>query len=245
VTPTGLALELPGDWTSARLLVRILYTIGSDWELTEAGLVHQETGDACRIVMRGPDGGLVGRYRSWEDPAYPSFMDEDFEGLSDHKALVELTPGPGMVEREAAQALLRCGAALIDAGARAVALPSCGLAHSSDRWQQLARLADSDPGGPTEATALLRAFVRPAVREGSDWRTVGLAGLGHRDVVVDGEIDETYAFEMQQALAHRLLAGPGLSGDEVLQAGQQGPRVRVLASTDASNTHGIWRLERV
>lgn len=244
MNPTGLALELPGDWTSARLLVRILYTIGSDWELTEVGLVHQERGEACQIRMRGPDGDLVRRYRSWEDPAYPSFMDEDFDGLGDHKAVLELTPGEGLVERAAARALLRCGAALVDAGARAVALPASGLAHSADRWQQLSRLADSDPGGPAEATALLRAFVRPAVRDGGDWCTVGLADLGQREVVVEGGIDETYAFEMQQALAHRLLMGPALSGDEVLQAGPQGPRVRVLPTSEAADGLGVWRLVR-
>lgn len=239
----SLALELPGDWSSARLLVRILYTIGSDWELTEVGLVHRERGDACKILMRGQDAGLQRRYRRWEDPAYPSFMEEDYEGLDDHKAVLELTPGAGLVKREAALALLRCGAALVDAGARAVALPGSQLAHSADRWQQLARLADTDPGGPAEGTAILRAFVRLAVRGGEAWHTRGLAELGFRDIVVAGGIDETYAFEMQQALAHRLLTGPGLSGDEVLQAGQQGPRVRVRSGQDDTTTRTVWHLE--
>ena len=237
-----LALELPGDWTSARLLVRILYTIGSEWELTEVGLVHRDRGDACQIRMRGPDPSLQARYRRWEDPAYPSFMEEDYEGLDDHKTVVELTPGEGLVQREAAMALLRCGTALVDGGARAVGVPGSQLAHAADRWQQLARLADTDPGGPGEATAVLRAFVRLAVREGSSWRTRGLAELGFRDIVVEGGIDETYAFEMQQALAHRLLTGPGLTGDEVLQAGQQGPRVRVR-SVEEANAGKVWQLE--
>jgi hypothetical protein len=243
VTGSELALELPGDWSSARLLVRILYTIGSDWELTEVGLVDQERGDACTLRMRGPDGGLVERFRAWEDPAFPSFMDEDYESLGTHKAVVTVRPGEGLVHREAGLALLRCGAALVDAGARAVALPGCQLAHSADRWQQLARLADQDPGGPGEVTALVRGFVRPAVRDGAGWRTVGLGPLGLRDVVVDASIGETYAFEMQQALCHRLLTGPDLSGDEVLQMGQRWPQVHIRARSDAANPLGVWHLQ--
>jgi len=241
VSATALALELPGDWTSARLLVRILYTIGSDWELTEVGLVHRERGDACTISMRGADAALQSRYRLWEDPAYPSFMEEDYAGLDDHKAIVQLTPGAGSVQIAAARALLRCGAALVDGGARAVAVPGPQLAHSAERWQQLARLAEQDPSGPGGATALLRAFVRLAERHGDVWRTRGLAQLGSRDIFVDGDIDETYAFEMQQALAHRQLAGPGLEGDEILQAGQQGPRVRVRSGDGADGK--VWHLE--
>jgi hypothetical protein len=212
VTGSELALELPGDWSSARLLVRILYTIGSDWELTEVGLVDQERGDACTLRMRGPDGGLVERFRAWEDPAFPSFMDEDYESLGTHKAVVTVRPGEGLVHRE-------------------------------DRWQQLARLADQDPGGPGEVTALVRGFVRPAVRDGAGWRTVGLGPLGLRDVVVDASIGETYAFEMQQALCHRLLTGPDLSGDEVLQMGQRWPQVHIRARSDAANPLGVWHLQ--
>ena len=240
MTRPELALELPGDWTSARLLVRILYTIGSEWDLTEVGLVHRERGDACRIRMRGPDGALQDRYRAWEDPAYPSFLEEDYAGLGDHKAIVELVPKEGAEPKEAALALLQCGAALVDAGARAVALPDAGLAHSADRWQQLARLAETDPGGHAEGTALMRAFVRLAVRANDAWCTRGLTALGVRDITVDGSIDETYAFEMQQALAHRLVTGGRLTGDEVLQAGR-GPRVRLRADPHASAS--VWHLE--
>jgi hypothetical protein len=235
------AIELPGDWTSARLLVRILYTIGSDWELTEQGLVHRELGDTCTIAMRGTDAGLPERYRAWEDPVFPSFQEEDFGELGSHKAVVELTPGAGLKGRAAALALLRCGSALVDAGARAVGVVGSRLAHSSDRWSLLAGLLEG-----SEDTALLRAFVRPTVRDGDRWRTLGLGLLGLPDVVVHGDVDEAYAFEMQEALSHRLLTGVVLTGNEVLQAGNQGPRVGVRKAADegsAANPHGVWRLE--
>ncbi len=225
---SGFTLALPGDWSSARLLVRILATIDADWSLDESGLVDRETDDRCTLQMGPADAALPARCVAEEDPVYPSFTDEDVAALGEHRAVLRLRADPSLPPQRAALALLRCGGALIDAGAKAVVVAPSGLAHSAERWQQLAALVDETPG-----LALGRAFVRLLVRDGERWSTRGLVTLGHREVVVDGDVAEAYAFEVTQALTMRLLDGPGLVGGERLQAGRAGPKLRVDPKPDA------------
>jgi len=245
------ALHLPGDWSSPRLLIRILYTIGSGWELGEAGLVERSTGRVATVSMGPPDDGLPDRMRAGDDPVYPSLTDERLAAVAAHKAVVEVRCADELEPRAACRLLLSCGAALIDAGAHAVWVASGGLAHGPERWQELARAVAGDeavaPGSEAEDLALYRAFVRPIVRKGPTWRTAGLAQLGESEVVVDGEVAEPYAYDVLDALGQRLVAGPGLQGGEILQPGRTGPRMIVERGADPDAADGeeapmVWRV---
>jgi hypothetical protein len=183
-----------------------------------------------------------------DDPVYPSLTEERLKAAAAHQAVVHVE----VVDEEGADAcevLLRCGAALIDAGAHAVWVSS-GLAHGPERWQSLAEELVDDPG-----VALFRAFVHPLVRvEGADghWRTRGLVALGQREVVVDGGVPEPYAYDVLEALGQRLASGPGLQGGEMLQPGRTGPRLLVTRSDDpigpddeGYSAAGVWRVSPV
>jgi len=244
VSPT---LLLPGDWTSPNLLVRILYTIGSDWALGSEGLVDRVTGAVATVRMGPADPELAERMAAHDDPVYPSLTDERVQAIDAHKAVVELSCADDVAAEEACRALLSCGAALVDAGAHAVWVPS-GLAHGPERWQSLAAAARSadpaDADGEEEAAALFRAFVRPISKGPGGWRTVGLPLLGQREVVVDDEVAEPYAYDVLEALGQRLVAGMGLHGGEVLQPGRTGPRLLVsdAADPDPAADRRVWRV---
>ena len=92
---------------------------------------------------------------------------------------------------------------------------------------------DDDDDGPDRASvAVARALVRLIARDGDAWTTRGLAALGFREVRVAGDVDETYAYEVNQALVMHLLAGQPLVGGERLQAGRAGPMLAVSARGD-------------
>ncbi len=237
------SLLLPGDWTSPRLLVRILYTIGSEWDLTERGLVDRGSGDVCQLRMGPPDEGMAARLEADDDPVYPSLTPERIDGVRSHKSVVAVEPSEGLTGLAACRALLRCGDALIDAGAQAVWVSS-GLAHGAERWQSLAEDLHDDEG-----LALFRAFVHPLVRAEGHWRTRGMPLLGHREVVVDGTVAEPYAYDVLDALGQRLAGGPGLVGGEMLQPGRTGPRLLVTRADDSlavddegHSPAGVWRV---
>lgn len=236
----GPRLELPGDWTSPRLLVRILYTIGSAWELTERGLEDPETGDACQIAMGPPDLGLVARLAAHDDLVFPSLTPDRLEAAAGHKAVLTVTPAEGLEGASACRALLACGDALIDAGAQAVWVAT-GVAHGPERWQEMADAVFDD-----DSIALFRAFVRTLTRSGDHWRSTGLRWLGHPEIVVDGTVAEPYAYDVIDALGQQLVAGAGLQGGEVLQPGRTGPRLQVTKRADPDDPAlEVWRVDRV
>lgn len=234
----GPWLELPGDWTSPRLLVRILYTIGSDWELTERGLEDPSTGAVCQVAMGPPDADLIARIAAHDDLVFPSLTPDRLESAAGHKAVLTVTPGEGLEGAAACRALLACGAALIDAGAQAVWVGT-GVSHGPERWQEMAAADGSD------SIACYRAFVRPLRRTDDGWRSTGLAWFGHLEIVVDGDVAEPYAYDIIDALGQRLVAGPGLEGGEVLQPGRAGPRLQVRRRADpADASREVWWVER-
>jgi len=241
------ALHLPGDWTSPNLLVRILYTIGSDWELGEKGLVDRVSGAVVQVRMGPAQPELAERMAAHDDPVFPSLSEDRVDAIGRHKSVLEASCAEGVEPRAACRALLSCGSALIDGGAHAVWVPT-GLAHGPERWQELAQLAGGTEGATVEeaeAVALHRAFVRPIVRGPGGWRTEGLRWLGHDEVVVDEEVAEPYAYDVLEALSQRLLAGPGLLGGEQLQPGKTGPSLLVTRAADPgaeTESAQIWRV---
>ncbi|HHO49675.1 MAG TPA: hypothetical protein ENK18_02105 [Deltaproteobacteria bacterium] len=246
-------LELVGDWTSARLLVRLLVVIDSPWELSAAGLTHRDTGETCELQMRPRDASMIEVFRAGECPVRPSLSDEVMEGIAGHHSILTVSASPDLRGWEAARTVLRCGSALVDSGALAVRCLQSGLAHAGDRLSTLERMAGA--AGDDRALlgeSLYLAYVMPLVRDGASPRTRGMALLEAPDAVVVGSVAEPNALDAMESLCLRTLAARAPTSGEVVHASPHSPPFRVERMPDRTdpgsrgyNPFGLWRLEPV
>ena len=245
--PTSPTLELVGDWTSARLLVRLLQVIGSPWQLSAAGLTHAETGETCELEMRGPDPRLIEAFAAGDCPVRPSLLPETLEGVATHRAVVTVRPAQELKGWDAARAVLRCGAGLIDGGALAVRCVHSGLAHAGERWQTLDRMAtaaEREGDRRLLAEALYLALVMPMVREGDLLRTRGMALLEAPDVVVPATVPEANALDALEMVCLRSLSGQAPGPGDTIRASPTSPPFSVerVPDLDGGNPFGLYRL---
>lgn len=138
------SLELVGDWTGPRLLVRLMLAIRSPWEPTERGLRFQKSGEICKIWMGGPDARLLERFREGDNPIAPSLTPEILQAIEGHRSVLRISADPSLTDDAALAAVARCGGALVNAGALAVWCPQSGAAHSADRWLEIAQLLEDE-----------------------------------------------------------------------------------------------------
>ncbi len=246
--PSAPTLELVGDWTSARLLIRLLQVIESPWELSALGLTHAETGETCLLEMRGPDPRIAERFAAGECPVRPSLLPETHEAIAGHRAVVTVRPAPDLEGWDAARAVLRCGSGIVDAGALAVRCRDSGLAHSGEHWQTLDRLATAaelEGDRARLAEALYLALVMPMAHAGDVRRTRGMALLEAADAVVsDNNVREANALDALEMVCLRTLSGQPPDPGQVLRASPSSPKFVVERGTDLDegNPYGLWRL---
>lgn len=249
-TPT---LELVGDWTSARLLVRLLMVIDSPWELSAEGLTHRDTGETCALAMRPREEGLAEAFRAGECPVRPSLSDEVLEGIEGHRSVLTLSAAPELRGWDAAHTVLRCGSALVDSGALAIRCLQSGLAHAGDRLGAIARMADDARDDRAMlGESLYLAYVMPFVRDEGPPRTRGMALLEAPDAVVVGSVAEPNALDAMESLCLSTLAGRAPGSGEVVRASPHSPAFRIERTPDRSdpgaadhNPFGLWRLEPI
>lgn len=241
-----VALELVGDWTSARLLVRLLYAIESPWEPGERGLVCVDTGETCQVTMRGPDPKLSAAFRAGDDPVQPSLTDRVLEAIDGHHSVLRVTPDEQHRGEDALRAVARCAAGLVNAGGIGVWCPSSGAAHDADRFQaQVAELdAAEDPAIVRDV--LCRLFVRRLVPDVSSWRTVGMGLLDAPEVACPRDLPDALALEaIDQVVQAILLGRPPPAGREVRLSGRAAPLVVSVREAEPGRPHGTVWLSRV
>lgn len=247
------SIQIVGDWTSARILIRLLQVIDSPWQLSRAGLTHAETGETCQVVMRGHDAALLELFPAGECPVRPSLDDATLTAIGTHRAVLRVEPIEDLTGWSAARALLRCGDGLINAGGVAVRCVASGLAHSADRWQaleQMAVQADEAHDRQRLGETLYEALVRQLVPTQGGVRTLGMALLEAPDVILLGaDVADEIALDVMEDLCLRTLADQAPASGEVMRSApgrpgfvaQRGPDPTLPTEHD-HNPFGLWRL---
>lgn len=207
MTPISPALELVGDWTSARLLIRLLQAIESPWRLGERGLTHEETGETCAVTMRQADPRLAGLFRAGDDPVHPSLTDAVVQAIDGHKAVVKVTPDPAHDGEAATLAVVRCADGLVNAGAIALWCPISGAAHDADRFQERVRELDAVDDPALKREALFHLLVRPLVAGETSWHTSGMGLLGGPDVHCPRDLPDVIALDLLGQVVQGILVG--------------------------------------
>jgi hypothetical protein len=236
-------LEIVGDWTSPRLLVRLMVATDSPWELTEQGLRSSETGDLCTVTMRGPDPKLPAAFRKGDHPAHPSILDELVPAIEGHHSVLRITPDPALQGDAAALAAVRCADGLVNVGGLAVWCPHSGAAHSGDRFQERMRELDALQDEVLQREVLGRLLVRPLVDHPQRWHTQGMDLLGGPDAACPRDLSDVVALELLgQAVASVLVGRPPAEGREVRIAGRaEVYRATLDRSTPPKNPFGtVW-----
>jgi hypothetical protein len=239
-------LELVGDWTSPRLLIRLMTVIDSPWDLTERGLRSRETGELVRLEMSGPNPRLSPRFRTGDSPIAPSLTAEILEGVDAHRSVLRIQTVSELEPDKELLAVARCGAGLVNAGAIAVWCPQSGVAHAADRWIELAKaLEEDDPDREAQYTAWVRCLVRTRQR----WSTAGMGLLGLPDVSVPPELPDATALEMLRRTSLALRRGKAPVEGESMRPSVRFGEARWTHQPDATpkseaahNPFGIWQL---
>ena len=211
----SLAFDLVGDWTSARLLIRLLLVVKSPWEPLRAGFTHRETGERVALSMAPPSADLARAFAAGSDPTRPTLDEPLIAAITAHRSIVSLATDP-TAEPDAASAepsapfarqrtLLRATRAVINAGALAVRCRTSGLAHGADAFCALVDRADAATGADL-AEVMLATYVRFALGDDRP-RTHGLHAFGSPDVAVDGAIGPDRAHARLEAAALAAIGG--------------------------------------
>jgi hypothetical protein len=243
-TPT---LELVGDWTSARLLIRLLQAIDSPWQLSAAGLTHVDTGETCTVSMRAHDPRLTDTFARGECPVRPSLNAEALAGIESHRAVVTVRAIDELTGWDAARAVVRCANGLIDGGAIALRCVESGLAHSGDHWQTLERMAEAaehEGNRVLLGETLYMALVMPMAPYGDRLRTRGMALLEAPDAMIPATVPEANALDALEATCLRVLAGQAPATGDPIRASPSSPAFTAEQGPDPSgaNPFGIWAL---
>ncbi len=202
-----MTLEIVGGWTRPQLLMRLLAVIDAPWQPGAVGLHERGTGAVCKVQMRGADPELAHRIRAGEDPRAPSILEEDWPDIDVHHAVLRVRSTARDPQRAAAE-VLRCGAALVNAGGVAVYCAASGVAHAGTHWLTLATaLTNADP-----LPVLVQAWARYPTRAADGYQTRGLGALGLREVAAPGLDDETVAHALCEDVVTRQCAGTDGTG---------------------------------
>lgn len=122
----------------------------------------------------------------------PSLTKQDLESIADHTSILFLL-SDNFHERDATQFsyhYLRAGGRLLEAGASAMKCESSGIAHSRERWMELAKEAERGAAGEWGLfwSALFDAYVQFPIVSDDDFYSCGMHLLGKPDVIVSGEV---------------------------------------------------------
>lgn len=184
--PPELVFELAGNWTSGRILVRLLMVVECPWQPLRAGFIHKDTGERAQLAMAPPQPALTEALAAGVDPVLPSIDDELLGRIAHHKSVVLVTAPGGPDPLKAALTAARAANAIVDGGALALRCRTGGLAHGADPFQWLVAQAEQAAEGTGEldlAAALFPIYIRRDLG-GPQPQTLGMAALGAPDVVL-------------------------------------------------------------
>lgn len=170
-----------------------------------------------------------------------AFAPADLGAIEAHSQVAYLVGTGG--SPDAAAALLRAGAVLLDLGGTAVRVDSSALAHSAAEWRELSAQAN-------DMQALYRAYVG-LVSDGTGFSSCGMHNLGLPDALISARMDVATAAALLEAFLLYLLTerpflhdGHGFSLDAASSAYRLFREDCTAYSPDdpCFNPYGIWRL---
>ena len=235
-----LVLCIPGPWASREELVRSV--AGSDAGYLFAGhiLMEMETRFGCELVFEHADPRLADAFKA----AGPHWAgSEAMEAIAGHASVAYLVGSGG--SRDNAEAMMRAGAALVEAGGLGVKVESTGIAHGPAYWLDLC-----------DGLALLTAHRALVVfLTGQEVYSCGMHNFGLPDAIVSpAGGDKGAAAELLRTFTHYLFAqAPAFEDGHTFSVSEGAPvyRVRAVAAIDYgpdslfNNPYGAWRLEPV
>ncbi|WP_305821015.1 DUF4261 domain-containing protein [Massilia brevitalea] len=233
-----LVLCIPGPWTSREELLESMSA--SDAGFVYAGhlLLEMETGFTCELVFEGADPAVTAAFRV----AGPHWAaSEAMADVAGHASVVYLAGKGGT--REAAESMMRAGAALVDAGGLGVKVDSTGIAHGPAYWTELCH--------ELHLQTAHRALV--VYITGQDVYSCGMHNFGLPEAIVtpvDGDVQA--AADLLRTFTHYLFAqAPVFEEGHTFSVSEGAPvyRVRAAPALDYgpdslfNNPYGVWELE--
>jgi len=235
-----LVLCIPGPWLSEADLAASIADSETGYLADGQVLREPASGFACELVFQDADPALTEAFRA----AGPHWVKtEAMADVGDHASVVYLVGTGGA--RQAAEAMMRAGAALIDAGGLGVKVESTGIAHAPAYWTDLCEQLD--------ALTAHRALV--VFLTGREVYSCGMHNFGLPEAIVSpvGK-DKGAAADLLRTFTHYLFAQAPLFEDgHTFSVNEGAPvyRVRTAPAIDYgpdslfNNPYGAWRLEAV
>jgi len=237
VTPE-VVLCIPGPWPSSGELREELLACAPGYTLDGTVLRDSETGFTCELALQRADPDLADDFAK----AGPHWArTEAMADIDDHTTVAYLIAPGG--SREAADAMMRAGAALIDAGGLGVKVDSTGIAHAPAYWIDMCDQLD-------QVTAHRALVVYVA---GTDVYSCGMHNFGLPEAITSAD-DKTEAADMLRFFTRYLLENaPKLADGHTFSVseGKQVYRVEQASAIDYgpgslfNNPYGAWRLSPV
>jgi hypothetical protein len=215
--PVTIAFRIPGQWSHPDELIRRL---PDGCRLTaEALTLPDATQVEFGAVAADDQFAQIFRSSCRRPPA-----DDELATVDGYRVNVFLS-GPGG-SMEAARAMMRDGAAIVQAGGAGVFIDNSALAHGGRHWLEL-----TEDGGPD---ALSFAFVG-IVQGRTEVRTMGMHVLGLRDIVMKrADADD---FDPIEVIRYLCRAEKPV-GDGHLLADLNGPRFQVVTQDSGEELAG-------
>lgn len=237
-----LVLCIPGPWDSRTALADEVAASSTTHVVVGDFLRDPVTGFTCELVFGAADPEVSAAFRV----AGPHWAgSEAMEAVGEHRCVVYLVGKGG--SREAAEAMMRAGAALIDAGGLGVKVESTGIAHGPAYWIDMC-----------EQLPLLtahRALVVFVVA-GHEVYSCGMHNFGLPEAVIatgKGQAERTAAADLLRTFTRYLLEAPAIEDGHTFSVSDGAPlyRIGTTAPVDYgpdslfNNPYGSWRLEAV
>jgi len=200
--------------------------------------MHIESKFACTLEFKEHDPRM--RRAFWA--AGPHWRDTpEAEAIDEHKSVVYLVGNGG--SQDAAEAMMRCAAALLKAGGLGVKVESAGVAHTPQAWLEY-----------VETLHLFSAFDALVVYvTGEQTYSCGMHNLGLPDAITDGVGPAGAADLLRTFNRYQFVESPELFDDQTFSEDAEATvyRLRQEQSVDYgdgslfSNPYGCWRLTGV
>ena len=231
-----MVLCIPGPWRSHTELVQDIAGGETGHRLTGDVLLDTDSGFACNLLYQEADPALPAAFvKAGPHWAASGAMAE----VSRHACVVYLAGQGG--SRQAAEAMMRAGAALVEAGGLGVKVDSTGIAHGPAYWTAMCEALPE-----LSAHRALVVYVT-----GADVYSCGMHNFGLPDAITSAA-DKAAAADMLRTFTRYLLGrAPQMEDGHTFSISEGAPVYRVLkvAAIDYgpdslfNNPYGAWRLE--
>ena len=173
---------------------------------------HSETilrKESVEYEWREHEERMKDAFEASEFRVYRTLTDEDFDLIGQHTCVLYIL-SPNFTSgdaRKMSQRFLTLGCRLLEAGGIAMKCESSGIAHSRERWIELAKEADSSSDSATCWAALFDAFVQFPIASDTDHYSSGMHLLDQPDMIVERDrLEPIKVAELFRTFALYLLA---------------------------------------